>query len=438
MQKEQNTYKSQEPSIVKKESSSKPVKKNNYDDISIKETDLVEDKCVKFNPSDFKKKYRKFVEELNILMENIQLANQMIDVSTPGKKVDDGLRMIMLNLKGCEQNLLNAIQSQISDEILLGICLQVNDDLNQSSERYNLLKSGAKPPSFVSAFGWSTKPKKVEQKKSEKEAKSSNKREKNYEVNDDQNEQVQNQNANNVNKPTDIFDLFSSSNDGGNKNTSNNQPQITQSKDSKSTNLLDIDDIISSFSNVNVNNNTENNSSSAPVFNFTNTKPQLNNNVSDDLFNKPYLQLPSNNLNNNTKPDITQLFNLYSLQNPQNNNQGQFGNNMNMIQPNMNMNTNMNMNSGQFVHPYGNQQFNPNPNLNGFPNFNNGVPQNNMNMNMNMGGPYNYNNLGYNYNKPVVGGNVQPTNNNVGGGRSSMDFNNVKPKDKIDGVNPFS
>lgn len=410
----QSSYK--EPPKVKKESSSKPSKKNNYDDISIRDTDLVEDKCVKFNPSDFKKKYRKFVEELNILMENIQLANQMIDVSSPGKKVDDGLRMIMLNLKGCEQNLLNAIQSQISDEVLLGICLQVNDDLNQSSERYNLLKSGAKPPSFVSAFGWTTKPKNVEPKRSNKEAKSSSKQEKEY-------EQIEYQDNNPVpaqSNKVDIFDFFSS--DVGSKsvpnNNNDNQTQVQPNKD-KSTNLLDIDDIISSFSNVNVSNN--NNTSSAPVFNFTNNKPQPSNNVSDDLFNKPYLQLPSNNtiVNNNQKPDITQLFNQYSLQNP-NTNYGQFGNNM--MQPNFN-----NMNSmGQFVQPYGNQ-FNPNT---GFP-INNGVPQQ-MGNNSNMGGPFNYNNLGYNYGQHVVGS-VQPNNNGT-----TVDNNNSRPKDKIEGVNPFA
>jgi hypothetical protein len=114
---------------------------NNYS--NIQDYDLVDNSCVKFNSADFKKKYRKFVDEMNILVENIQLANQIIDVSNPGDKIDESLRMIMLNLKSCENNLLTAIQTQINDEKLLEICLKMNDDLNQSSERYNLLRGYA-------------------------------------------------------------------------------------------------------------------------------------------------------------------------------------------------------------------------------------------------------------------------------------------------------
>ena len=111
---------------------------------------------IKLQASQYKKKYQKFVIEMNIVIDNIQLANQIIDAMTPGEEVEESLRSIMLNLKNCENGLLKAIQTQISDELLMSNCLMLNDDLNQTSERYNFIKSGKTPKSFISAFAWTT------------------------------------------------------------------------------------------------------------------------------------------------------------------------------------------------------------------------------------------------------------------------------------------
>lgn len=103
------------------------------------------------------KKYHKFINEMNIVIDNIQLANQLMDSTKIGDEVDDCLRSIILNLKNCEPGLLKAIQVQIKDESLLSNCLLLNDDLNQTSERYDYIKSGQVPKNFKSAFGWITK-----------------------------------------------------------------------------------------------------------------------------------------------------------------------------------------------------------------------------------------------------------------------------------------
>jgi len=473
---------------------------NNYGDI--KETGLVEDKCVKFNPNDFRKKYRKFVEELNVLVENVQLANQMIDSSQVGAKPDDGLSMIMLNLKGCEQNLMNAIHKQISDEILLGICLKVNDDLNQTSERFNLLKAGAKPVSFTSAFGWGTQPEKSSKPKTQVSDKRSSSTSKSYAVrkgsykdvapgeNKDQGQgQEQSQS---VNKSEDIFDFFGGGNTGSNSNSNTNNIGMGQSKipfdndknsahnQNKGGSTFDINDIISSFNKVDTGNNTNTNNAyigggtAEPIFNFTSKNSNSNVNVpSTSMFD-------SKGATVNKKPDITELLNSYNVPNsnvnnnmnnmnmgqgqpmPNNNNMGMGQTvpmNNNMGQPNNNMNNNMN--------PYG---YNPNPtqNMGGYGNppqygMNNmgqgqGQPMNNMNYGQvnNMGG-----NMGGVQQPPQnMMGNMNQMQGNLGQGQGqipnqgynypnsgtggNVGFNlntntqSGQQKDSLGGINPFA
>lgn len=83
------------------------------------------------NPENYERKYRKFVSEISILLDNINLANEMIDNANPNKQVDESLRTILSNLRDLENNLVRAIQNQIKNEKLLGICLGINDDLNR-------------------------------------------------------------------------------------------------------------------------------------------------------------------------------------------------------------------------------------------------------------------------------------------------------------------
>ena len=81
------------------------------------------------NQDNYDKKYKKFVGELTILLDNITLANEMIDNSEGN--VDEGIRTIIHNLHDLEKNLVSAIQDKIKHEKLLAICLGINDDMNR-------------------------------------------------------------------------------------------------------------------------------------------------------------------------------------------------------------------------------------------------------------------------------------------------------------------
>ena len=312
----------------------------------------------------------------------------MIDCSTVGKSVDDGLRMIMLNLKACEGNLLSAIQEQIKDDTLLEICLKVNDDLNQTSERYNLLKSGAQPPNFISAFGWSTK------KQSKKNKKASQNF--NQEPVEIKKEKVQDKQQ--ISSITDIFDFLGSS-------STNNQPETeVKSQPKSNTNVLDINDLISSFANTNVNNeqpsnnNSNNIFNSQPIYNFSNQNN--NNNKKDELFGSGF---QNNNLN---QPKT-------------------FDNNF--IQGGINQNNFNSMGNNQYNYQYNNMNVPPQMGFN-YNNlgYNMGGNLNNMNMN-NMNNFNNINNM--NVNKVNTG-----QQNNFG-----FDLGNEKKKEnKLDGINPFA
>lgn len=93
-----------------------------------------------------------FVSELSVLIDNIKLANEMIDAIDPHEEISEGLKAIMSTLKELESNLLSAIQNKIDDEHLLSICLEINDEINMTSERYKDLKMGMKPNKFISVF----------------------------------------------------------------------------------------------------------------------------------------------------------------------------------------------------------------------------------------------------------------------------------------------
>jgi len=445
---------------------------NNYNNIN--NGDLVGDSCVKFEPKDFRSKYRTFVGELNILVENIQLANQMIDSSPLGGKVDDGLRMIMLNLKGCEQNLLNAIQGQIKDELLLEICLKVNDDMNNTSERYNLLKAGAQPTDFTSSFGWTTKRKNKSSKK--------NNYKEEYEKEDNFNQKSSvnktsskstivkpNNPVNNNQQNEDPFNMFSSSTADNNNNNKpfdpfsneNNNNQTSNNTNKAGTNLLDLNDIINSFSNTN--NNTNNQNSSVPVFNFTENKQSKNN------VNAPYSVNVNQNQNINNNFD---MFNKSSAPQQSNQNKPDISSLLNQMNLNSNQQNNFQQQQQQgqinyYYGGYGNQQIggqNPPQNFNMMQNNNtvmmsqnlqgggyqNQMPQKLMgNMQSQMHNNISTNNMGQGFNYGNIGQNYMPSNQipNQGQGQMQGGFNldlstnNQKQKDdnkKLEGINPFA
>lgn len=85
----------------------------------------------------YPKKYQKFANELKTFLDNITLANEMLDNCSPKIKIDESILELMRSLRELEQNLikyfllLRAIQNSIENDKLMEICLGVNDDLNR-------------------------------------------------------------------------------------------------------------------------------------------------------------------------------------------------------------------------------------------------------------------------------------------------------------------
>jgi len=376
---------------------------------------------IKLNPDDYKKKYKKFVVEMNIVIDNIQLANQIIDSMSVGDEVDESLRSIMLNLKNCESGLLKAIQTQITDENLLSNCLMLNDDLNQTSERYNFIKSGNKPSTFVSAFGWTTYEETEVKKNSLKEKKISSTK------------------IQSVKAPTDdIFGLFdnmtvsSSNNQGfgfGNQpinNTNNNVSNNSNMNDFFSQNqpvqnkVFDINDLINNFGNSN-----QQPKQQIHTYDFVST--------------------------DNKKPKLNDLLNVYdpNYVHVQNNNQsyGQQGRSQgqeNFIDFNQNQGINQGFNQGQGM----NLGFQQNQGFVQMQNMNQGINQGyNQHPQMQMQHqPQQINNLQGNFQNPKMNKQSEQIVLNKGNLNTNFDIliqsdqpqDNYRKKDKLEGLNPFA
>lgn len=184
------------------------------------------------NPDNYEKKYKKFVTELSVLIDNINLANEMIDNTQVGSPVDEGLRTIVQNLRELEGNLVLAIQDKIKNEKLLGICLGINDDINRTFARYDLLKMKKNPGPFISAFEEEYASSNTMNSKEKKNVKESKEKPFDFFAVDDTSTQ-------NVNQPkkiesvpaqsvNDIFDIFNPNN-----NVSVNKPQVDNNNISK-------------------------------------------------------------------------------------------------------------------------------------------------------------------------------------------------------------
>lgn len=253
------------------------------------------------NPDNYDKKYKKFVTELSVLIDNIKLANEMIDNTQVGTPVDEGLRTIIHNLRELNNNLVAAIQDKIKNEKLLGICLGINDDINRTFSRYDALKIKKNPGIFISAF--------------EEEYASSN----TINKKESGSKQVQKE------KPFDFFAV-----DDNNFSNNNKQPQKSNELPVKSVD--DIFDIFNSNNNIQVSNNQNVikppiDSNNAPSVNFIQGMNNLN--ISGASSN----QVPGTNTNVNTNKSQADILSekLKSIY-------GEDGNNNNN---NMNMNSNM-------------------------------------------------------------------------------------------------
>ena len=178
----------------------------------------------------FQHKYRRLVDFLVKMQENIQLANLIMN--SGGRS---GLKDIINALKEGNNRLIETINGgRLKDEKLMEITLGTTEDINQTLNRDDDLKNGYKPKKFTSYFvlnnvipikggnnyrsrAKSTKQKKSRQRRDDKY--------KNYDK--DLNTYDKNKYKEKVGKAKnddDIFDLFSTNNLSNRPGYNNNQP----------------------------------------------------------------------------------------------------------------------------------------------------------------------------------------------------------------------
>ena len=395
----------------------------------------------------FEHKYRRLVNFLVKMHDNIQMANLLIDNREHG-----GLKEIINTLRDGNNTLIDTIQGgRLKDEKLMEITLGTTEDINQTLGRDEDIKNGYKPNKFKSYFvinnviriknnnhrnrAKSTKPKKNVQRNQEKYGMEDNFYNKNK-----YKEKMGPKNAD------DIFDLFSASNP-------NNEPQYYQNNNNRmnNNNANNINNFFNSPQTQQLRNN--------PMNAFLNSNNRNNNMMNNNRNNNTmFFNQNNNQYNNQQRPVMTnfdileQKLNNLNLQQSQNNNyNNNYNNNFNNTNNNQNMNTNtpfnqgfnnnnannnrnnnnlMNMleqlgpgpqtNSNQLV-PYigsfNNQNNNNNMNQNNF--MNNSMDNNQFNNNMNNNNQYNnmnnnqYNNMNNNIN-----------NNNQFNNSNNNQFNN--------------
>jgi hypothetical protein len=105
------------------------------------------------NPDNFDKKYHKLLTKMKVWVENITLANEMIDNTAIGSPADDGLKSVIDSLREAENENVVYIQEKVKNEKLLEILLGINDDINRTMGRYDSVRARKKPEPFTSVFG---------------------------------------------------------------------------------------------------------------------------------------------------------------------------------------------------------------------------------------------------------------------------------------------
>ena len=350
--------------------------KNNYDkndeyednDNNDKEEDgetfyYMESLKNKLKVPNFEHKYRRLVNFLVKMHDNIQMANLLMD-----SREHSGLKDIINTLREGNNTLIDTISGgRLKDEKLMEITLGTTEDINQTLNRDEDLKNGYKPKKFTSYFvlnnvipirnnnnnyrsrAKSTKPKKSIQRRDEKY--------KNYDMNI--NEYDKNRYKEKMGGPKnadDIFDLFSASNpsnEPGYNQQQNNQPinnffssqtQIRGNNNNQYPQLTN--NPMNNFFNNNRSTmmNTNNNNNNAMLFSNNNIQGNtMNNNMNNNNFGRQF------NQNNNQQRPVMSNFDILE----------QKLNNLNMEQSNNNFNFNS-QSTTQFTQGFNNNNINNN------------------------------------------------------------------------------
>ena len=99
-------------------------------------------------PSKFEHKYNRLVNYLQTMIENISLANDMID-----NHEIEGLKEVMSPLRQGNNTLIDTIAGdRLKNEKLMEITIGVSEDINRTLNRYEMITLRKKPDQFVSSF----------------------------------------------------------------------------------------------------------------------------------------------------------------------------------------------------------------------------------------------------------------------------------------------
>ena len=331
----------------------------------------------KLKVPNFEHKYRRLVNFLVKMHENIQMANLLMD-----SRERAGLKDIINTLREGNNTLIDTISGgRLKDEKLMEITLGTTEDINQTLNREEEMKNGYKPNKFKSYFvlndvipikGKNNNRTRAKSTKHKKSMQRRDERYKNYDM--ELNDYDKNKYKEKIGKPKnadDIFDLFSAtnlSNEPGYNQQQNNQP---------------INSFFSSQTQIRVDNNTQypqlRNNPMNNIFNNNNNNNRntmMGNNNNQMLFSNNNFQ--GNNMNNNN--------NNFGRQFNQNNNQqGPVMTNFDILEQKLN-NLNMKQNKNNFNFNSQSTQFNQgfNNNNSNMNNMNNNNNNNSNNSLMNM------------------------------------------------------
>ena len=364
----------------------------------------------------FEHKYRRLVNFLVKMHDNIQMANLLIDNREHG-----GLKEIINTLREGNNTLIDTIQGgRLKDEKLMEITLGTTEDINQTLGRDEDIKNGYKPNKFKSYFvvnnvikikSHNSHNKHINRAKSTKPKKNIQRNQEKYGIENnlyDKNKYKQKMGPKNAD---DIFDLFSASNP-------NNEPQYNQNNNNNrgnnNYNTNNINNFFNSPQTQQLRNNPMNN-----FFNNDNRNNNMNNNRNN---NTMFFNQNNNQYNNQQRPVMTnfdileQKLNNLNIEQNQNNNYNTYNPNQNMpnMQFNQGFNNNNNRNNNNLMSML--DQLGPGPQTNSnqlvpyIGSFNNNQNNNNMNQNNFMN---NNNNNQFNNNRNMFQSQVINRGNNM-------------------------
>ena len=116
------------------------------------EFDYVENIKPSLDAGRYNKRYWKLVNYLMSMTENVSLANEMIDNSTPSN-IDDSLREVVHNLHSGNNRIIQTIASErLKDEKLMDITLNISEDIRRTLLRWECLSNQGKVEPFISTF----------------------------------------------------------------------------------------------------------------------------------------------------------------------------------------------------------------------------------------------------------------------------------------------